>query len=92
MTAVTNETIEDAGIKSISEAAQYAPNTFFNEFTARKLSNPRFRGIGASPANPGVTTYVDGVPQLNANSSMTASASTIESGGVGRPSRSWAPL
>ncbi len=69
VTAVTNETIEDAGIKSISEAAQYAPNTFFNEFTARKLSNPRFRGIGASPANPGVTTYVDGVPQLNANSS-----------------------
>ena len=27
------------------------------------------RGIGASPANPGVTTYVDGVPQFNASSS-----------------------
>ena len=41
----------------------------FNEFTARKLSNARFRGVGSSPNNPGVTTYIDGVPQLNANSS-----------------------
>ena len=46
-----------------------APNTYFTDFTARKLSNPRFRGIGSSPNNPGVTTYIDGVPQLNANSS-----------------------
>ena len=53
----------------IREAAIYAPNTYFTEFTARKLSNPRFRGIGSSPANPGITTYLDGVPQLNANSS-----------------------
>ena len=45
------------------------PNAHFSEFTARKLSNPRFRGIGSSPSNPGVTTYLDGVPQLNANSS-----------------------
>ena len=36
---------------------------------ARKLSNARFRGVGSSPSNPGVTTYIDGVPQLNANSS-----------------------
>ncbi len=47
----------------------YAPNIYFTEFTARKLSNARFRGIGASPANPSITTYFDGVPQLNANSS-----------------------
>ncbi|MGB7219416.1 MAG: TonB-dependent receptor [Vicinamibacterales bacterium] len=69
VTAVTGETLQDAGIRNVSEAAQFAPNTFFSEFTARKLSNPRFRGIGASPNNPSVTTYVDGVPQLNANSS-----------------------
>ena len=56
-------------MRSVSDAAVYAPNTFFNEFTARKLSNPRFRGIGSSPTNPGVTSYIDGVPQLNANSS-----------------------
>ena len=69
VTAVTHETLEDAGVRIVSEAAIYAPNTYFNEFTARKLSNPRFRGIGSSPNNPGVTTYIDGVPQLNANSS-----------------------
>jgi iron complex outermembrane receptor protein len=69
VTAVGGDTIRDAGVMSVSEAAAYAPNTFFTEFSARKLSNPRFRAIGASPANPGVTTYIDGVPQLNSNSS-----------------------
>jgi iron complex outermembrane receptor protein len=69
VTAVSSDTIASAGIRSISEAGVYAPNVFFNEFTARKLSNPRFRGIGASPGNPGITSYIDGVPQLNANSS-----------------------
>ena len=33
------------------------------------MSNARFRGIGSSPANPAITTYLDGVPQLNSNSS-----------------------
>ena len=69
VTVVSNDTLENAGIRSISEAGGYAPNTFFNEFSARKLSNPRVRGIGSSPNNPGVTSYIDGVPQLNANSS-----------------------
>ena len=69
VTAVTDETLDAAGIFSVSGAAAYAPNTFFNEFTARKLSNARFRGVGAGPNNAGVTTYIDGVPQLNANSS-----------------------
>jgi iron complex outermembrane receptor protein len=69
VTAVTQQTLEDAAVRSISDAAGYSPNTFFNEFTARKLSNPRIRGVGASPSNPGVTSYIDGVPQLHANSS-----------------------
>ena len=69
VTAVSNDALGDAGIRSISEAAIYAPNTFFNEFSARKLSNARFRAIGASPSNPGITSYIDGVPQLNASSS-----------------------
>jgi iron complex outermembrane receptor protein len=69
VTAVTKETLDSAGVRSVSDAAAYAPNVFFNEFTARKLSNARFRGIGSSPNNPGVTTYIDGVPQLNANTS-----------------------
>jgi iron complex outermembrane receptor protein len=54
---------------SVSDAGIYSPNTYFSEFTARKLTNPRFRGIGASPANPSITTFVDGVPVLNANAS-----------------------
>jgi iron complex outermembrane receptor protein len=69
VTAVTRQTLLDSGAGLVSEAAMYAPNNYFSEFTARKLSNARFRGIGSSPANPGVTTYLDGVPQLNANTS-----------------------
>ena len=69
VTAVTRETIDAAGIRLVSEAAILAPNTVFTEWTARKLSNARFRGISSSPNNPGITTYIDGVPQLNANSS-----------------------
>jgi iron complex outermembrane receptor protein len=69
VTLVSRDTLVDAGIVILSEAGIYAPNTHFSEFTARKLSNPRFRGIGASPANPSVTTYFDGVPQLHSNSS-----------------------
>ncbi|MGH9387331.1 MAG: TonB-dependent receptor [Vicinamibacterales bacterium] len=69
VTAVTGDTIANAGVRVVNDAAIYAPNTFFSDFTARKVSNARFRGIGASPANPAITTYIDGVPQLNANSS-----------------------
>ncbi len=69
VTAVTRETIDAAGIRLVSEAAILAPNTMFTEWTARKLSNARFRGISSSPNNPAITTYIDGVPQLNANSS-----------------------
>ncbi len=53
VTAVTADTIDRAGIRIVSEAAIFAPNVTFTEFTARKLSNPRFRGIGSSPGNPG---------------------------------------
>jgi iron complex outermembrane receptor protein len=69
VTTVSSRDISFAGIAIVSDAAVYAPNTYFTEFTARKLSFPRFRGIGTSPSNPGVTTYVDGVPQLHTNAS-----------------------
>jgi iron complex outermembrane recepter protein len=69
VTAIPAETLWDAKITAVGEAAMYAPNTWFNEFSARKLSNAFIRGVGSSPGNPGVTTYIDGVPQLNANSS-----------------------
>ena len=69
VTAVTATTIANSGVLSLTEAGIFAPNTVFTEFTARKVSNARFRGIGSSPANPAITTYIDGVPQLNSNSS-----------------------
>jgi iron complex outermembrane receptor protein len=69
VTAVRVDSLTRSGAPTVSDAAIYAPNTYFHEFTARKLSNPRFRGVGSSPANPGITTFIDGVPQLNANTS-----------------------
>jgi iron complex outermembrane receptor protein len=69
VTAVTSDTLKDADIRIVSEAAVYSPNTWFSEFSARKLSNARMRGVGSSPANPGITTYVDGVPMMHANAS-----------------------
>jgi iron complex outermembrane receptor protein len=69
VSTVLSDTLTAAGLRSVSEAGWFSPNTFFSEFTARKLSNARFRGVGASPTNPGITSYIDGVPQLNANSS-----------------------
>ncbi|MBM3778873.1 MAG: TonB-dependent receptor [Acidimicrobiia bacterium] len=69
LTAVTRDTIERIDARFVKDAARFAPNVYMHEFSARKLSNPRFRGIGSSPNNPAITTYIDGVPQLNANSS-----------------------
>jgi iron complex outermembrane recepter protein len=69
VTAVTEDSITDANIQAVKQAADYSPNTFINEFSARALSNPYFRGIGGSPTNPGVSTLIDGVPQLNSYSS-----------------------
>lgn len=69
VTGIPWQTLEDAGIRVVHDAAIYAPNVHFSDFTVRKLSNARFRGIGASPANPAITTYIDGVPQLHANAS-----------------------
>jgi iron complex outermembrane recepter protein len=69
VTTVTSGTITDAGIRIVSDAAFLSPNTIFTDFTARKTSNPRVRGIGSSPGNPAVTTYIDGVPHLSSNSS-----------------------
>ena len=69
LTTIPLDALWNGGFTTIGEASIYAPNTYFTDFTARKLSNPRFRGIGSSPANPAISTYIDGVPQLNTNSS-----------------------
>lgn len=55
--------------RSAATAAERAPDVNYVEFTARAVSNPQFRGVGGSTTNPGVTTYVDGVPQLSADTS-----------------------
>lgn len=59
----------DNHLTTVKRISSFAPSVLVNEFTARALSNPYFRGIGGSPINPGVTTYIDGVPQLNSYSS-----------------------
>jgi iron complex outermembrane receptor protein len=69
VTAVSKDTISSDGIAVISDAGIYAPNTYFSEFSARKLSFPHFRGISSGPGNPAITTYIDGVPQLHTNAS-----------------------
>jgi iron complex outermembrane recepter protein len=69
VTAVTEDNLRDANIQAVKQGAVFAPNAFINEFSARAVSNPSFRGIGASPSNPGVSTVIDGVPQLNSYSS-----------------------
>jgi iron complex outermembrane receptor protein len=76
VSAIPSEWLRAARITWISDAVIFAPNAIVTEFTARKLSNPRVRGVGSSPANPAVTTYIDGVPVLNAN------ASSIEFTGI----------
>jgi iron complex outermembrane receptor protein len=69
VTAVPADWLEMARITWLTDAVTFAPNTVITEFTARKLSNPRVRGVGASPGNAAVGTYVDGVPVLNSNAS-----------------------
>jgi len=69
VTAVSKDVIAAAGIGMVSEAAVLSPNTRVAELSARRVSNPFVRGIGSSPANPGITTFIDGVPQLNSSSS-----------------------
>lgn len=69
VTPLTWEMLQSSGVTMIRDAARYSPNTYVQELSARKISNPRMRGIGSSPANPGITTFIDGVPQLNTNTS-----------------------
>lgn len=69
VSALGSEALEDAGVRLIGDAAEYAPNLNLVEFTERSLSQPYFRGIGSGPNNPAVTTYMDGVPQLHGYSS-----------------------
>src|SRR5512139_2514843 len=68
VTAVSSDTTAGAGFGMVSDAVVFAPNSRVVELSARKISNLFVRGIGSSPSNPGITTFIDGVPQLNSNS------------------------
>jgi iron complex outermembrane recepter protein len=69
VTAVPRDVVDTAAVRTVSDVAGFSANTRFAELSARKISNAFMRGIGSSPSNPGITTYIDGVPQLNSNSS-----------------------
>ena len=69
VTPVDGTVLLASHITTLSDAAIASPNTFFSNFQARKLSFPRFRGISSGPGNPGITTYVDGVPMIHTNTS-----------------------
>src|SRR4051812_28087079 len=49
VTAVPIDALWNGGLQTIGDLSIYAPNTYFSDFSARKLSNARFRGIGSSP-------------------------------------------
>ena len=69
VTAISADTIDHAGIRIVSEAAIFAPNVSFTEFTAQKAEQPAVPRHRLEPGQPRITTFLDGVPQLNANSS-----------------------
>jgi iron complex outermembrane receptor protein len=69
VTALAEGSLRDANIQAVKQGAVFVPNVFVNEFSARAVSNPFIRGIGGSPTNPGISTMIDGVPQLNGYSS-----------------------
>jgi len=65
LTAISAQTIQDANIQNILDAAAYAPDVNMSHFTNRRLVFPFIRGIGSGRNSPAVTTYIDGVPQLS---------------------------
>ena len=69
VSTITEDDLSNANIQAVEQGAAYAPNAFISQFSTRAVSNPFFRGIGGSPTNPGVSTVIDGVPQLNSYSS-----------------------
>lgn len=68
LSVVGREQIRDGGLRTIKDAARYAPNTLMTEFSSRRLSFPFVRGIGSGQGDPAVATFIDGVPQLTVSS------------------------
>jgi iron complex outermembrane receptor protein len=72
VSVIGSSTIRDAGITTVREASLLVPNLHMTEFTSRRLSFPTFRGISTGVGDPAVTTYIDGVPQLQISSTNIA--------------------
>ncbi len=68
VSALSSGDISKFGMRQVSDAVGRVPNLHFTEFSARRLSFPHVRGIGSGLGEPGVATYVDGVPQLSVGS------------------------
>ena len=66
VTAVSSGTLSSDDITIISDAAIFAPNTYFSEFSARKLSFPHFRGVSSvraiPPSRPTSTAFRSSIP------------------------------
>lgn len=68
VSVVDEKTLRDSGAMQIKDVAPYVPNLLITEFNSRRLSFPYLRGIGSGQGEPGVATYIDGVPQLTTGS------------------------
>ena len=68
VSVVTAEDIEQAGMRTVADAALLVPNLSMTEFSSRRLSFPYVRGVGAGTGEAAVVTYIDGVPQLTTGS------------------------
>lgn len=65
MSVRTADQLAGAGTADLRDAAAGIPNLTLGTFAARRLTYPYVRGIGSGQNAPGVTTYIDGVPQLS---------------------------
>jgi iron complex outermembrane receptor protein len=72
VTTIDKVGIQDAHIEGVKDASFYVPNLFISQFSPPRVSNPFIRGIGSGQNSPGVSTYIDGVPQLSYSTSNIA--------------------
>ena len=65
VTALTEQTLRDAGVTRLDDIQTLIPNTFFQVGRSNQSTNLRMRGVGAGSDeitfDPGVGVYVDGV-------------------------------
>jgi iron complex outermembrane receptor protein len=65
VTVRSSDDLAAANARSLRDAAKDVPNLTLANFTTRQFTFPYVRGIGSGQNDPGVATYIDGVPQLS---------------------------